>query len=197
MKLRPIDLTYGALFVAFMAIGANIKAIAPFLQFNGIPITLQTFFAVLAGVVLGKKLGSFSMVVYMLVGFVGAPVFADFTGGPSALLKSSFGFIISYIFAAYIAGWIAEKSQHVAAFITAAFAGTIVNYAFGTTWMYFAFKFWLEAPEGFSYGMAWLWMVPFMPKDAILAVFAGVVGQLLFVRVIQRSAYYHERKIAS
>src|SRR5690625_7604698 len=74
-KFTPINLTLGSLFVALTAIGANITSIIPGLSVGGVPITLQTFFAVLAGLVLGSRLGAFTMFVYMMLGLVGAPVF--------------------------------------------------------------------------------------------------------------------------
>ena len=63
MKLRTTDLTAAAMFVALMAVGANITSIAPFMVVGGVPITLQTFFAILAGVVLGSRLGAIAMMV--------------------------------------------------------------------------------------------------------------------------------------
>src|SRR5690625_4270005 len=108
MKLRPIDLTFMALFAGLMAIGGNI---AKFLVIVGMPITLQTFFAVLAGVLLGSRLGSLSMLVYLLIGLIGAPVFSQFTGGPAILFKPTFGFIVSFIFVAYFVGKIVEMSE--------------------------------------------------------------------------------------
>src|SRR5690348_5425090 len=104
MKFRAIDLTLVGMFVALMAIGANITSFAPFMVVGGVPITLQTFFAVLAGAILGSRLGSIAMVVYAIVGLVGVPVFAKFGAGPSSVISPTFGFIISFIFTAYVVG---------------------------------------------------------------------------------------------
>src|SRR5699024_12851678 len=81
---------------------------SPFLVVGGVPITVQTFFAVLAGLVLGSRVGAFSMFVYMMLGLVGAPVFAQFKGGMGMLLSPTFGFILSFILIAYVAGKIRE-----------------------------------------------------------------------------------------
>ena len=153
-KLRALDLTLAAMFVALMAIGANISTIAPFLHVGGVPITLQTFFAILAGAILGSRLGSIAMIVYMLVGIVGVPVFADFTGGLAIIIRPTFGFVISYILAAFIIGKMVERNKSLPAFIIASLIGMAVNYLIGTNWMYFAYKLWSAAPEGFSYKMA-------------------------------------------
>lgn len=172
-------LTYGAMFVALTAIGANITSIVPFLVVGGVPITLQTFFAILAGLVLGSRLGAFSMFVYMVVGLVGVPVYARFGGGFSSILSPNFGFIISFIIVAFVVGLIREKNSSLPSYITAALVGFVINYVFGTNWMYMAYKLWFEAPEGFSYGLAWLWMVPPLPKDIILSVVAGIFAYRL------------------
>ncbi len=196
MKFRALDITLVGMFVALMAIGANITAIAPFLHVGGVPITLQTFFAILAGAILGKRLGAVAMVVYMLVGLAGVPVFADLTGGPSTIFKATFGFVISYIFTAYIIGLIVEKKKSIAAYIVAALIGMAVNYLFGTNWMYFAFKFWAAAPDGFTYKVAWLWMVAPLPKDIILAVFAGITAHRLERTVLSKGQFKNLKRIS-
>lgn len=190
-KLRTLDLTLAAMFVALMAIGANISTIAPFLHVGGVPITLQTFFAILAGAILGSRVGSIAMVVYMLVGLVGVPVFADFTGGLTTIIKPTFGFIVSYILAAYIIGKLVEKNKSLPVFIIASLIGMAVNYLLGTNWMYFAYKFWAGAPEGFSYKMAWLWMVAPLPKDLILSVLAGIMAHRLQKTVLSKGQFKH------
>jgi biotin transport system substrate-specific component len=188
-KFRAIDITLVGMFVALMAVGANITSIAPFLVVGGVPITLQTFFAILAGLVLGSRLGTVAMIVYALVGLVGVPVFAGFSGGLGVIISPTFGFIISFILMAFIIGKMVEKNKSFPMFIAAALVGMVVNYLFGTNWMYYAYKFWAAAPEGFTYSMAWLWMVPPLPKDAILAVFSGVMAFRLEKTVLSKGQF--------
>src|SRR5690606_40610118 len=92
------------------------------------------------------------------------------------IISPTFGFILSFILLAYVVGLIAEKFPTRKGFIAAALAGLAINYFFGTNWMYAAYKLWFAAPEGFTYAMAWAWMVPPLPKDLILAVLAGIFG---------------------
>lgn len=172
-NFKTIDLVYSALFATLIMIGANITTFAPFLVVGGVPITLQTFFAILAGLVLGSRKGAIACTVYMLIGLAGAPVFSLFMGGFSYILKPTFGFIVTFILSAYVAGLIVERYQTRIAYIAAALTATAINYVLGTTWMYYAYKLWAAAPDGFTYKMAWLWMLPPMPKDIILAIFAG------------------------
>lgn len=174
--MSALSLVYSAMFASLMMIGANITAFAPFLAVGGVPITLQTFFAVLAGLILGSRLGAISMTVYMFIGLAGAPVFAKFSGGAGSLLSPTFGFIISFILVAYVAGIIVEKNSSLKSFIVAALFATALNYLIGTNWMYFAYKTWAAAPDVFTYKIAWIWMLPPLPKDIVLAVLAGMFG---------------------
>jgi biotin transport system substrate-specific component len=178
--MSALSLVYSGMFAALMMIGANITAFAPFLTVGGVPITLQTFFALLAGLILGSRLGAISMTVYMFVGLAGAPVFAKFSGGFGSIISPTFGFIISFIFVAYIVGKIVEKNGHLNSYIFAALVGCTINYMFGTNWMYFAYKLWAAAPDAFTYKIAWLWMVPPLPKDIFLSVLAGVFGHRMY-----------------
>ncbi|MBA2871508.1 biotin transport system substrate-specific component [Anoxybacillus calidus] len=191
-RFRALDLTLIGMFVALMAIGANITSWAPFLVIGGVPITLQTFFCVLAGALLGRRLGTLAMTVYMLVGLIGAPVFAQFSGGFGMIVRPTFGFILSFILAAYVTGLVIEKSDgnpSIARFITATLIGMVINYVVGTNWMYFAFKFWAQAPEGFSYSLVWSWMLAPLPKDIILSVVAGMIAPRIYFSLQKTSSY--------
>ncbi|MEB3751291.1 biotin transporter BioY [Geobacillus icigianus] len=189
-SLRPLDMTLAAMFVALMAIGANITSWVPFLVVGGVPITLQTFFCVLAGAVLGRRLGAVAMTVYMFVGLAGAPVFSKLSGGLSIIFQPTFGFILSFIAAAYVTGWIIERGPQPAStvrFVTAALVGMVINYVIGTNWMYMAYKLWAEAPKGLSYEMVWGWMLVPLPKDILLSIVAGLIAPRL-CRAIGRSS---------
>lgn len=188
-RLKTIELTLSSMFIVLIAIGANITMIAPFLVVGGVPITLQTFFAMLAGLLLGSRLGTITTSAYAFIGLVGAPVFAQFTGGPAMLLKPTFGFVISFIIAAFVAGKMVAKKRTLPMFIAASLVATAINYLFGTNWLYFAYKFWAAAPEGFSYSLAWLWMLPPLPKDIILAVFGGIFAYKLKTTVLSKGQF--------
>lgn len=173
---RTLQLIQIAMFAALMTIGANISS---FLVVGGVPITLQTFFAILAGILLGSRTGATAMLVYALIGLAGLPVFAKFSGGMDTIISPTFGFILSYILVAYIVGEIVRKFPTRKGFVLAALVGTVINYSIGTNWMYAAYKLWFDAPAGFTYQMAWTWMLVPLPKDIILAVFAGMFGYRL------------------
>ncbi len=172
------NLVLSGLFAAFMAVGANIS---PFLVIGGVPVTLQLLFAILAGGLLGSRWGAFSMLAYMLIGLAGAPVFAQFKGGPASLLSPTFGFIISFIFVAYATGKMVGDRVNVAKkhYFGAGILSIALNYLIGTNLMYLAFKFWAAAPTGFSYAVAWSWMAAYLPLDIVVTIVSlGVLARL-------------------
>ncbi|WP_071460671.1 biotin transporter BioY [Bacillus massilinigeriensis] len=193
-KFITLDLTLAAMFVALMAIGANITSFAPFMKIGEVPITLQTFFAVLAGLILGPRLGAVAMTVYAFVGLAGMPVFARFGSGLSTIVSPTFGFILSFILTAFIAGIIVEKHRSFSSFIIASLAGLAANYLFGTNWMYFAMKTWAGAPDVFSYGIAWGWMAFPLVKDIIICVFAGVFAHRLEKSLLSKGSFKHLKR---
>ncbi|MCP3031761.1 biotin transporter BioY [Halobacillus sp. A1] len=195
-RYSAFELTMGSLFVAMMAVGANITTIAPFMVIGGVPITLQTFFAILAGLILGSRIGALSMFTYLLLGLAGAPVFAQFKGGLGTAIMPTFGFILSYILIAYIAGKMVERKRTLPSYITAALVAMAVNYIIGTNWMYAAYVFWFEAPEGLTYSLVWAWMAVPLPKDIVLAVLAGVLANRLEKSVLRNSSFRRSQKIA-
>src|SRR5699024_6649703 len=173
------NLMIGAMFVALTAIGVNMISIIPFLIVGGVPITLQTFFTVMAGLVIESRLGSISKFVYMVLGLAVVPVFAQFKGGAAMLLTPTFGFILSFIVVAYVAGKLVEMRRTLPMYITAALVALVINYVIGTNWMYAAYLFWFEAPADLSYKLVWLWMAVPLPKDIVLSILAGAVAYRL------------------
>ncbi|GAA1959082.1 biotin transporter BioY [Microbacterium aquimaris] len=75
-----------------------------------VPITGQTLAVVVVGAALGARRGALALTTYLLVGLAGLPVFADFTGTVAAIAKPSFGFVLGFIGAAFVAGWFAQRA---------------------------------------------------------------------------------------
>lgn len=197
MKFRSIDLTLAAMFAALMAVGGNITAWIPALAFGSVPITLQTFFCLFAGLLLGSRLGAVSMIVYTLVGLAGAPVFAGFSGGFSIIVSPTFGFILSYILAAYAAGKVIEMAKNPTApvFFFAAFLGLIINYAVGTTLLYAALTNW-AAIEGVTYLGTWKGMLVFLPKDILLTAITAMIAPRIYKAVAKNRRTTQKTKVA-
>lgn len=184
-RFRALDITYVAMFAALMAIGANATS---FIAIGPVPLTLQTFFAILAGALLGSRLGSLSMIVYTLIGFIGVPVFAAMSNGFTAITKPSFGFIISFIILAYVTGKIIEAKGKptLATFFIACFVGLILNYVIGTTYLYASLKYFLGM-EDLTYIGAWKMMVLFLYKDIAVTVLAALLCPKIYKAVNKSS----------
>ncbi|WP_375566260.1 biotin transporter BioY [Bacillus pumilus] len=195
-KTRTADFVLVGMFAALMAIGANITSIVPFLQVGGIPLTMQPFFCVLAGLLLGRRLGALAMIVYALVGIAGAPVFAQFSAGFGVILGKSGGFVLSYIPAAWLAGFILEKRKNpgFGRFLLAAIAGTTVMYVIGTTYTYLALNVWLNAP--ISYQTTWLFMIWFMVKDYALTILLAMMAPKIY-RSVSKATSFRKQQAAS
>ncbi|MGM0854854.1 MAG: biotin transporter BioY [Bacillota bacterium] len=178
------ELVLCGLFAALMAVGANVS---PFLMIGGVPVTLQLMFAIIAGGMLGSRVGAKAMTVYLALGLVGAPVFAQFKGGPSSLLSPTFGFILSFISVAFAVGIVLERKRTFGGYLTAGILGLLLNYIIGTNFMYLALTFWAEAPGGFSYTVAWGWMVAYLPLDVAVTAVSMVVLQRLYKVVPSRN----------
>ncbi|OZM55717.1 hypothetical protein CIB95_15980 [Lottiidibacillus patelloidae] len=209
-NLRTIDITLSAMFVALMAIGANIAA---YVSFFNVPISMQPFFAILAGILLGSRLGAISMTVYALVGLAGAPIFAKFDHGIGAFVGAggiSGGFILSFIATAFIAGLIVEKSKNrnLLTYLVASFAGLAVLYVIGVTYFYFGWNAWMAGKVeladgsgfygGITYITAWKFMTLFIIKDAIFTVIGALMAPRLYNALKNTSAFQklHNNKAA-
>ncbi|MBO9130671.1 biotin transporter BioY [Bacillus sp. 165] len=194
-RLRTLDLTVTAMFVALMAVGANITSWAPFLQVAGIPLSMQPFFSILAGLLLGSRLGSLSMFVYVLAGLVGLPVFAQFKSGIGVIMGPTGGFLLSFIAVAFIVGKVVEQKKQptFGTFLLASLIGITLNYVIGTNYMYFAVNTWIGS--NMSYSAAWKIMMWFIVKDLAFTVFGAVLAPRLY-RAITRSSLHQSRNIA-
>ncbi len=168
MKLKTRDITQISLFVALMVIGAFIKIPNPF--FPTVPITLQLFFCILGGLLLGSKKGLISMIVYLALGLVGLPVFA-LGGGIAYVFKPTFGFIASFIPAAFLSGIIKEKligKNQMLTILLASFVALLAVYVFGIAYMFLVMKNILMC-EITIRGII-ISMIPFIIKDILLVL---------------------------
>jgi biotin transport system substrate-specific component len=167
-KLRMM--VFASLFAALTATGAYIMVPVPL---SPVPITLQVFFVLLAGSMLGSKWGSLSMIVYMLLGIVGLPVFAGGSSGIGVLLGPTGGYIFGFILAAYMIGKLSRKTRNGAKsnfFINALnmSAGVLVIYACG------AFRLMMVADFDLGKTFA-LGVIPFLPGDIIKTAVATYI----------------------
>ncbi|MDQ0225524.1 biotin transport system substrate-specific component [Metabacillus niabensis] len=179
-KITTYDMTLVAMFSGLMAVGANITSWAPFLQIANVPLSMQPFFCILAGLLLGSRLGALSMTIYALIGIAGAPVFAQFNAGIGVLFESTGGFIFAYIPTAFVVGKLIEKSNNKkgSIFFIASFVGIVLIYLIGTTYMWLAVNVWLNAPM--SYLAAWGVMAWFAVKDIVFTIIGALIAPRIY-----------------
>ena len=128
-KLNTADIARVGLFTAVLAVCAWISI--P----TAVPVTLQTFGVFLTVGILGGRLGTLTVLVYMLLGAVGVPVFAGFAGGIGAMLGSTGGYIVGFLLSALVMwGMEALLGKKNWVFLLSMAAGLLVCYAFGTAW---------------------------------------------------------------
>lgn len=143
-KITTQEMTLCALFTVLTAAGAFIKIPVPV-----VPFTLQFLFTMLAGLLLGSRLGALSVLVYALLGLAGLPIFAE-GGGIWYLLKPSFGYIIGFIAGTWVTGRMTEQCTRLTfgRILTANFAGLAIVYGMGMVYYYIICNFVIHTPIG-------------------------------------------------
>ncbi len=133
------------MFAALMAIGANITW-APFFTSRRRASFTSAFFCYISRTLLGSRMGSISMIVYVLIGIAGAPVFAQFKAGIRYFIWKHRRLFAFYIVAAFITGKIMEMrgKPTFSSFLISSLVGIAVIYLIGTTYMYVAVNYYLK-----------------------------------------------------
>lgn len=134
MKTKEIALC--GLFVALIAVGAFLQISIP-LPIYTMHFTLQWFFVLMAGLLLGTKLGTISVAIYLCAGLIGLPVFAA-GGGPQYALRPGFGFLLGFLLAAFLMGILVKKTkaQKFWQYLFVAAIGEFVYYLIGAVYFY-------------------------------------------------------------
>lgn len=132
------------IFTALIAVGAFIKIPIPVL-----PFTLQFLFTMMAGLLLGGEIGAYSVLMYILLGLMGLPIFTE-GGGLGYVFKPTFGYIIGFCIATYVTGKIANKESNPTykRILTANFVGLAIVYSMGMLYYYIICNFVINTPIG-------------------------------------------------
>lgn len=159
-----------SLFCALTVVGAFVKIPIPH-----IPLTLQTLMVMLAGLVLGSRRGALSQILYLVLGLIGLPIFAQ-GGGPAYILQPSFGFLLGFCAGAYVIGTIAEMGSKLTTSRTflALIVGQAVIYLLGISYFYFNVNFILNKPMSFS-AVLKIGFLVFLPGDILKTAIAALV----------------------
>lgn len=182
MKFSTKEIVLGAMFVALAIIQAML------LRFLGtlvVPFSLITFVAVLAGIMIGPRAGFLSMLVYVLMGLIGLPVFEKPPyGGLVYVLQPTFGFLLGAILASYMAGKFRPKknAKNTLGYCGASFLGILVIYVVGLPYLFLMLNLYLGQATSiirlFEIGF-----IPFIGLDLIKAVIAAVLASLVVKRI--------------
>ncbi len=172
MKRRNliVTLTLSALFCALICIGSFIRIPMP----NLMPITLQTFFVLLTGLVLPVKASVLAMVTYTALGLIGLPIFSG-GGGLGYVLMPNFGFIIGFVIATIIMSVLTQKlkNRKLWHYIIISFLGITAIYIIGI--LYFAFI--TNVHNNNDYSSIWFIQsifMPFLPKEIFCIILASI-----------------------
>lgn len=169
-KISTQDMVLCGVFATLIAVGAFIKV-----PVQVIPFTMQILFTMLAGLLLGGRLGAMSVGVYILLGLVGLPIFAE-GGGFWYILKPSFGYLLGFMLAAYVTGRLVERKKKLLTrwVIAVNFLGLFIVYAMGMLYYYVICNYVIDTP--IALGPLFLYcFVMVVPGDACLCVLAAVL----------------------
>jgi biotin transport system substrate-specific component len=172
-KLKMMLLS--AIFAAVITICAQISInITP-----SVPMTLQTFAIALTPILLGSRYGTLSVVLYLLLGAIGLPVFANMKGGFEVLIGPTGGYLIGFVVAAFVIGKILENgSFSLSKVIGANLLGLIIIYIFGISVLKIVTQMdWLKS--------LFVGVLPFLVTDMIKLVLASVLGVTIRKRLVQ------------
>jgi len=158
---------YSSLVAALIAVGAFIA-----IPIGPVPIVLQNLFVMLAGLLLGARWGMASVGLYLLAGICGLPVFSGGGAGLGHFFGPTGGYLISYLPAAFIVGFVAKRSTALVVRAGSMVAAHAVIYTIGVTW--------LKVATGMTFAKALtVGMVPFLIGDSIKIVAAVLIARAL------------------
>ncbi len=179
IDVRRIAIEIGCIIAGSVVVALGAQVALP-LPFTPIPVTLQTLAVLLVGVGLGWKRGSAAILLYLAEGAAGLPVFAGGAGGLVYMQGATAGYLLGFVPAAALAGWLAQRGwcrtlSGSAAVMT---LGTTVILGCGVLWLGYMRLLGLEAAIA-------LGLIPFIP-GAIAKIAAGAAGAPLATRLLAR-----------
>ena len=162
-----------ALFAALIAILGLVPA---FPLASGVPITAQSLGVMLCGTILGSKKGGLAALFFVVLTLVGLPLLAGGRGGIGLLAGASAGFIVGFPVAAYITGWLMEKTQSVNILVSVS-VSSIVG---GIVALYIPGLVGMMINAGMSLNAALVAISIYLPGDILKVILATVVTSAIF-----------------
>lgn len=170
--IRTKEMIFCGVFTALIAIGAFIKIPIPVC-----PFTLQFLFTMMGGLLLGGKIGALSVMVYIVLGLIGIPIFAE-GGGFWYILKPTFGYLIGFAIGAYVTGRMIEKAKKLtlAKYLIANFTGLVIVYATGMIYYFVICNYVIHTPIG-VWPLFWYCFILAIPGDIALCILAAFLAK--------------------
>lgn len=167
---RPTWLTDAVLVTLGTGVVAAAAQVSLPLPFTPVPVTGQTFAVLLVGASLGAGRGMASLVLYVLVGIAGAPVYADGAHGWAVMSGATGGYLVGFVAAAAITGRLAERcwDRRFSSALAAMLTGNVVIYLVGLPWLAIVLDTGLERSLE-------LGLYPFVPGDVLKLYLAGML----------------------
>lgn len=166
--MKTKNLVAAALFAALITLGAYISVPLPMIP--GVPFTLQVLFVILTGVVLEAKATAMAVIVYILLGLAGVPVFHSGTAGPGILAGPTGGYILGFLPAAYCIGRLTGKFSGLGGQYMVAVAAVLILHAVGL--LQLSLVTGMSLVKGF-----WVYTLPFLPVDLVKVAIAVPLGR--------------------
>lgn len=179
------DLCQIGIFTALIVVCSQLSIPMP----AGVPMTLQTLIIPIAGIVLGAKRGTIAACLYVLLGAVGLPVFAGFTGGLGILFGMTGGFILSFPLMALFAGLGSRRNKKLPT-MAGLVTGAVVNYLAGM--LLFAVITGSDMKYAFT-----ACVLPFIPTSVIKIILAALLGLQLKKALLRAGILTPEKAAAS
>lgn len=173
MKMSTKEIIICGIFASITSILAQISIPLPF---TTVPLTMQVFAVVLCGLMLGPKLGLITQIIYILLGAVGMPVFAQMSGGIAAIVGPTGGFILAFPLMALVVGYFSKKYDSIIMIVTGMILSLIICYTIGT--LQFSIIMKMSFIEGLK-----LCVIPFILVDLVKIGLATSVGVSVSKRV--------------
>lgn len=179
---RTKKLALTALFTALIAVGAFIR-----IPIMTVPFTMQFLFTNLAGILLGVKYGTLSLVIYLVLGLAGVPIFTS-GGGIGYVFQPTFGFLIGFTVGAFVSALICSKGRYsFARLMIASLVNLVIVYSLGMIYFDLLMKYYFHTPKDGGWILVNLCLI-FLPMDTVWCVVASVVAKRLLPVIYKNDA---------
>ena len=163
---------------------AGLTCIGGFIRIplSPVPITLQTLFVYMAGILLGAWPGMLSQALFLIIGLIGIPVFVH-GSGPAYVFQPTFGYLLAFPLAAWVTGMIAHRAQSalpsVRVLLPAMLAGMGIIFGLGYTGLVLNLH-WIAGKTVHFIGLFWSGVLLFLPGEIMKMILAGYLTKKLF-----------------